>query len=229
MISEDRLELIINSTNPTNPNKIEILKSTVETKKGDPNMWTLFFDGSKYLEGPGVGCIPKDMKGRKNLIACILELPCTNNIVEYEALLQGLRKAIDLKDEKIKVFGDSEIFIILVRNIIHFLSIHLKHYQLEVWELINRFVSFNISSIPCPLNCDVDLLANVASTLIPSNRLMPNTFSIEILYRPLVLDNVTSWRVFDDDLQLINVLHLKDTFKESIIYDIVGKPPYELH
>jgi ribonuclease HI len=93
-------------------------------------MWTLFFDSTKYLEGVGVGFILKDTKGRKTLIACRIEFPCTNNIFEYEDLLQGLRKEVDLKDEKIKVFGDSEIIIKQVRNAIHFLSSHLKNYQL---------------------------------------------------------------------------------------------------
>jgi ribonuclease HI len=70
-------------------------------------MWTLFFYGSKSLEGAGVGCILKDPKGKKSLIVYRLEFQCTNNIVEYEALLQRLKKEIDLKAEKIKVFGDS--------------------------------------------------------------------------------------------------------------------------
>jgi ribonuclease HI len=90
------------------------------------------FDGSKYLEGGGTICILKDLKGRKKLITCKLELPCTNNTVEYEALLQALKKVVDLKDEKIKVFGDYEIMIKHVRNTIHCLSSHLKQYQLEV-------------------------------------------------------------------------------------------------
>jgi ribonuclease HI len=193
------------------------LKSTIEPKKGDPNMWMLFFDGSKYLEGAGVGCILKDPEGKKTLIACRLEFQCTNNTVEYEALLQGLKKEVDLKEKKIKVFGDSEIVIRQVRNTIHCLSSHLKHYQLEVWELIKSFDAFNISPIPRSLNCDVDLLANVASRLIPSEGLMPDTFSVELLYRPSIPDNITSWRVFDDDHQIISFLHLKDTFKDSVI------------
>jgi ribonuclease HI len=45
------------------------------------------------------------------LITYRLEFPCTNNIVEYESLLQGLRKEANLKEEKIKVFGDSDIII----------------------------------------------------------------------------------------------------------------------
>jgi ribonuclease HI len=70
-------------------------------------MWTLFFNGSKSLEGAGVGCILKDSSGKRTLIACRLEFQCTNNIVEYEALIQGLKKAVDMKVKMVKVFGDS--------------------------------------------------------------------------------------------------------------------------
>jgi ribonuclease HI len=117
--------------------------------------------GQNLLKGAGVGCILKDPDGKKIMIACRLEFQCTNNIVEYEALLQGLRKEIDLRENKIKVFGDFEVVIRKVRNTIHCLSSHLKHYQQEVWELIKSFDAFNISLIPHSLNYDVDLLANV--------------------------------------------------------------------
>jgi hypothetical protein len=130
--------------------------------------------------------------------------------------LQGLRKTIDLKVENIKVFGDFEIIIKQVRNTICCLSSHLKHYQLEVWELIKSFAAFNISSIPRSLNCDVDFLANVASRLIPSDRLMLDIFSVELLCMPSIPD-ITNWSVFDDDQQLINFLHFKYTFKDTII------------
>jgi hypothetical protein len=69
---------------PLKQKNLKILKSTFETKKGDPNMWTLFFDGSKSLEGAGVGCILKYPKGRKTLIACRLEFPCTNNTLNMK-------------------------------------------------------------------------------------------------------------------------------------------------
>jgi ribonuclease HI len=74
-------------------------------------MWTMFFDGSKSLEGVGVGYILKDPNGKKTLIACKLEFQCTNNTVEYESLIQGLKKEMDMKVRKIKVFGDSKIVI----------------------------------------------------------------------------------------------------------------------
>jgi hypothetical protein len=57
---------------------------------------------------------------------------------------------------------------------------------------MKSFAAFNISSVPHSLNCDVDLLANVASRLVPSNGLMPDTFSVEILYMPSIPDNITN-------------------------------------
>jgi ribonuclease HI len=115
-------------------------------------MWTLFFDGSKYLEGASASCVLKDPIGKKIMIACRFEFQCTNNTAKYEALLQGLRKEIDLGANKIKVFGDSKIVIRQVRNTIHCLSSHLKHYKQEVWELIKFFDAFNINFVPRSLN-----------------------------------------------------------------------------
>lgn len=71
------------------------------------DFWTLHFDGSKTKEGAGVGCVLIDPVKKKTLIACILEFDCTNNVVEYEALIQGLKKAIDLGVKDLKVFRDS--------------------------------------------------------------------------------------------------------------------------
>jgi hypothetical protein len=61
------------------------------------------------------------------------------------------------------------------------------------------------------------LLANVASRLTSSEELMLGAFSIEILYKPSIPDNITSWRVFDDDHHINIFLHFKDTFKDSVI------------
>jgi hypothetical protein len=92
-------------------------------------IWTLYFDGSKSQEGSGAGCILIDPKGKCHFLSCRLEFECTNNTVEYEALVQGLKKSIDLNVKELKVFGDSEIIVRQVRNTIHCNSPHLKNYQ----------------------------------------------------------------------------------------------------
>ncbi|CAF4460478.1 unnamed protein product, partial [Adineta steineri] len=63
------------------------------------------------------------------------------------------------------------------------------------------------------------MLANAASNICPSDDFSHEKFSVELIYRPSVPDNITNWRVFEDDEQIINFLHSEDTFKGSIIDD----------
>ena len=141
------------------------------------------------------------------IIACRLEFECTNNVAKYEALVQGLRKALDLRVNCIEVFKDSQIVSRQVRNSINCTSNHLKNYQLEVWDLINKFEAFNIKSIPRTMNSEVDMLANAASNLCPSDNFSHHSFSVELIYKSSIPDNIMNWRVFEDDDQIINFLH----------------------
>ena len=145
----------------------------------------------------------------KHFLSCRLEFECTNNTAEYEALVQGLRKAIELKAKNLKVFGDSEIIVKQIRNQIHCISPHLKAYQNEVWDLFKYFNAFNIVSIPRLKNVATDLLATSATRLVPSN----NRCSIELLFMPLVPYMITNLRVFDDDQPIIECLKNNETFK----------------
>lgn len=104
-----------------------------------------------------------------------------------------MKIAIDMNVQYLKVFRDSEIIVKHVRNDIHSISIHLRNYKLEVWNLVSRFLAFNISSIPCSQNASDDRLSNVASRLIPFENFMANAFFIELIYRTSMIDNVTNW------------------------------------
>ena len=61
------------------------------------------------------------------MLAYRLELDCTNNVVEYEALVQGLLKATNVNIRYLKVLGDSKIIVRQVRDTIDCNSRHLKH------------------------------------------------------------------------------------------------------
>jgi len=126
-VFRDILEDFANFTNHPNSKTIENSYS-IHKVNIDPIIWNLFFYGSKCIEGEGVGCILKDPIGKGNLIAFRIMLQCTNNIVEHESLLQGLRKEVGLGENKIKVVGDSNNDIRKIRNTIHYLSSHIKHY-----------------------------------------------------------------------------------------------------
>jgi ribonuclease HI len=105
----------------------------------ETNIWNLFFDGSRSQEGARVGCILIDPKKHKTFISYQIEFECTNNTGQYEALVQGLKKAIDLKVKCLKVFGDCEIIVKQVKNSIHYLSPHIKGYQTRGMEINQIF------------------------------------------------------------------------------------------
>jgi ribonuclease HI len=161
-----------------------------------------------------------DLTCNKKIISCLFEFECTNNTIEYEALLLGLRKALDMDVQKFLVFSDSEIVVKQVRNEIYCLSPHLKNYQTYVWGLMHKFLTFNINSIPRLSNSEADLLANVACKLLPAKGLSPNTFLVELLFRPSIPDNITNCRVFDDDPEIIIFFHMEDTFQDAVIDEI---------
>jgi hypothetical protein len=97
------------------------------------------------------------------------------------------------------------------------LSPHLKAYQQEVWNFLYSFEAFNISSIPRDQNIDADILANTTSRFMPPI----DGFSFEMMFRPFVLDNIMSWRLFYRDSHIINFLTSSDTFQDSVIDDEV--------
>ena len=147
--------------------------------------WFMHFDGSKTQEGLGEGCTLIDPDKNKQFLSCRLEFKCVNNTHEYEVIVLGLKKAIEIKVINLKVFRDSEIVDRQVRNTIHCLSPHIKGYQLEVWNLIMHFNAFNINAIHGLQNDATNLFATSASRLVPTN----NKFSIELIFGPSVLDN----------------------------------------
>ena len=150
------------------------------------SFWILYFDGSKTLEGSGASCVLIDPEKNKYFLSCRLEFECTNNTAEYEAIVQGLKKVMELKVKNLKVYKDSEIIVKQARNKIHCISPHLKAYQNEVWDLLTNFQAFNIFSIPRGKNVAVDLLATSAARLVPTNKIC----SIEFLFRPSILENI---------------------------------------
>jgi len=88
-------------------------------------------------------------------------------MAEYKALIQGLKKVIDLKVKCLEVFGDSKIIVKQVKNCIDYLFPHIKGYQQEVWRLINYFYEFNITSSPHSQNTSFATLGNETSKFTP--------------------------------------------------------------
>ena len=73
--------------------------------------WNMYFDGSFTLNGAGGGVILISPTGDRLLYAIRLHFRATNNVAEYEALLNGLRIAAELGARRLYVRGDSELVV----------------------------------------------------------------------------------------------------------------------
>ena len=77
----------------------------------------MYFDGSSCKEGEGACIVLISPGGEIISLIYKMEFQKTNNIVEYEALILGLRAAKDLKIQQFTVFGDSELIIQQLKNV----------------------------------------------------------------------------------------------------------------
>ena len=60
----------------------------------DQEYWTMYFDGSLMKKGTGMGLVFVLPLGvRRRYMVCI-HFPASNNVAEYEALINGLRIAV---------------------------------------------------------------------------------------------------------------------------------------
>jgi hypothetical protein len=59
------------------------------------------------------------------------------------------------------------------------------------------------------------------SRISPLEDYEASRFSIELLYKPSIPDNITNWRVFEGDEQIISFLTNKENFKDLAIDDEV--------
>ncbi|XP_074364540.1 uncharacterized protein LOC141705524 [Apium graveolens] len=73
--------------------------------------WSLFMDGASNGDGAGAGIELISPEAHKIRCATHLAFHATNNDAEYEALINGLKLALELKVENLNVFNDSMIVV----------------------------------------------------------------------------------------------------------------------
>lgn len=71
----------------------------------------MYFDGENSIEGSGVGVLLISPTEKTFKFYFTLLFTCTNNTVEYETLLIGLRLASKNKIINLGVVGDSELVV----------------------------------------------------------------------------------------------------------------------
>ncbi|GFY81124.1 hypothetical protein Acr_01g0009330 [Actinidia rufa] len=137
----------------------------------------LFVDGSSNQHGCRAGLVLQTPTGDQIEYAIRSGFKATNNEVEYEALLAGLRVATDLGVHFLDIFSDSQLVVNQVQG--HYLAKDpsMVAYLDEVKAMIEKIGNFKICQIPKEENKKADALANLASSFdFISDRSIPTEF-----------------------------------------------------
>ena len=123
----------------------------------------MYFDGSINKEGYGVGIWIISPNREFKVYYFKLTFECTNNVVEYEALLLGRNALKYLKVKRIDVFGDSDLAVNKVNESYQTKYPKMRAYRNEVWDMLgNFFTEYKVRVISRRENQLVDSLATTA-------------------------------------------------------------------
>lgn len=124
----------------------------------------IFSDGgARGNPGPaGIGAVLYDQE--KNKIAEVSKYlgETTNNQAEYKALIEGLKKAKELKAQEVECFLDSELVVKQLKREYKVKNQELAPLFLEVYNLSQTFKDIKFVHIPREKNKEADRLANLA-------------------------------------------------------------------
>src|SRR4051812_37214588 len=129
------------------------------------NSWTVYFGGSKRQQGAGSGVVPVSPKGTK--LKYILQINfsnASNNEVEYEALLHGMRMAKTCGATCLSIYGDSNLVVQQTMRDCNAVADNMIAYQKLYNTLERGFDGCELNYIPRDNNTEADELANIEST-----------------------------------------------------------------
>ena len=142
----------------------------------------MYFDGSLTKTGAGAGLLFISPLGVHIRYMIRLHFTASNNVAEYEALVNGLQIAVELGVWRLDVRGDSQL---VVDQVMKESSCHdpkMEAYCKLVCRLEDKFDGLELNHIARRFNEDADELAKMAlaRALVP-----PNIFARD-LHKPSI-------------------------------------------
>ncbi|XP_070676374.1 uncharacterized protein [Malus domestica] len=131
----------------------------VETRD---NYWTMYFDGSSTSTLSAVGIVIQSPDHYQWYVYLKLDFDCTNNQVEYEALIIGLNVLHDLRAAHVLIIGDSELVINQLNETFRCMSCTLTPYHMVASYLVELFAGITFKHISRAQNTNVDELDQIA-------------------------------------------------------------------
>jgi ribonuclease HI len=132
------------------------------------SVWTMYFDGSKRIQDAGAGVVLISPQGDKLKYVLRMSFPqASNNEVEYEALIHGMKMAKACRATRLKIFGDSNLVVQQVMNNCDAISDNMTAYRNLYYYLEGIFDGCEVSHVSRASNEEADNLANIGSQCLP--------------------------------------------------------------
>lgn len=141
----------------------------------------MFFDGYFTQNGSSAGILFITPQKYSISKACKILFPYTNNIAEYEALVNLIKLAIEWKVLELHIYGDSQLIINQINDTYQTRDEKMMPYKIMVNDLKKYFTFVSIQQIPKSANRAADAMATLAS--IPE--LEESNFHFEFLVEEL--------------------------------------------
>jgi len=142
----------------------------------------MYFDGSLMKTGAGAGLLFISPLGVHMRYVIRIHFAASNNVAEYEALINGLKIAIKLGVRRLDVRGDSQLVIDQVMKASNCHDPKMEAYCKEVCRLEDKFHGLELVHVARRYNEAADELAKIAST---RGEVPPDAFSRD-LHEPSV-------------------------------------------
>jgi ribonuclease HI len=164
----------------------EWVNTQLPTAPIQAKLWTMYFDGSLMKTGAGAGLLFISPLGKHVCYVLRLHFSASNNVAEYEALVNGLRIAVELGVRRLDARGDSQLVIDQVMKNSHCRDKKMEAYCDEVRRLEDTFHGLELNHVARWYNETADELAKIASgrTTVP-----PDVFSRDIYQPSMKLDD----------------------------------------
>jgi ribonuclease HI len=152
------------------------------------NTWTIFLDGSKRVLGAGAGVVLVSPQGdRMRYVLRMRFSNPSNNEVEYETVLHGMRMAKACGATRIKIHGDSNLIAQQVMKECNATCANMIAYHAMYDKLEGNFEGCEVTHIGRESNEEADNLANIGSKCLP---IPPGVFFEEIFERSVKIKPV---------------------------------------
>jgi ribonuclease HI len=124
------------------------------------SVWTMYFNGSKRIQGAGAGVVLISPQGDKLKYVLRMSFPqASNNEAEYEALLHGMKMEKACRATRLKIFGDSNLVVQQVMNKCDAISDNMTAYRNLYYYLEGIFDGCEVSHVSRASNEEADNLA----------------------------------------------------------------------